>query len=264
MENQNMNVLITGPTEGIGYELAKKFASEGFNLVLVARDENDLERIAADFKEKYGIQVETVTNDLIQKESPKQVYDTIKSQGIQIDILVNNAAQGQYGLFKDTDLDREIDIIQLNIIGSISLTKHFLKDMLDRKSGKILNVGSVAGEIPGPWQSVYHGTKAFVNSWTMAICNELQDSPITVTLLLPGPTDTEFFDKAEMENSKIVKEGDLADPAKVAKDGFEALMAGKDKIISGLKNKAMVGMSHIMTDQMAAESMRKQQKPAEE
>src|SRR5690606_30101881 len=135
--------------------------------------------------------------------------------------------------------------------------------MIDRNDGKILNVGSIAGEAPGPWQAVYHGTKAFIHSWSAAIRNELKDTNISVTVLVPGATDTDFFNKADMEESKIL-ETKLSDPADVAKDGYKALMAGEDKIVSGLKNKAQVAMAHVSTDSMAAKNMEKQQKPKSE
>lgn len=262
MNDSQKTALITGGTEGIGYELARLFAKDKYNLILVARTSDELEKSAQSIKTEYAVNVQTISKDLIDLDAAKQVYDEAKSLAGDIDVLVNNAAQGQYGKFLETDGDREIDIIHLNIVSYVMLTKYFLKDMVAKNKGKILNVGSIAGETPGPWQSVYHGTKAFVHSWTEAINNEIKDSDVSLTLLLPGATDTEFFDKANMEESKIVKEQDLADPAKVAKDGFDALMAGKHKITSGLKNKVMTGMSNVIPDDMAAEAMHQQQKPS--
>jgi len=260
MNNQRF-ALITGGTNGIGYELAKLLAKDQYNLVIVARNQDELESTARELMDEYNIQVHTIAKDLIEKEAPFQVYEEVKAKGIQIDILVNNAGQGEYGEFIHTDIHRELDIVQLNIAAYVVLTKCFLKDMVARKEGKILNVGSIAGEMPGPWQAVYHGTKAFVGSWTEGIRNELKETGITVTVLLPGATDTDFFAKANMENSKIYQPDSLADPVKVAKDGYDALMSGDDKIVSGLKNKAMVGMGRVMPDSMTAETMRKQQEP---
>jgi short-subunit dehydrogenase len=262
MNNQKF-ALITGGTNGIGYELAKLFAKDHYNLVIVARNQEELERTARELQDEHGIRVHTIAKDLIEREAPFQVYEEVKADGIQIDILVNNAGQGEYGEFIHTDIQRELDIIQLNIAAYVVLTKYFLKEMVERKEGKILNVGSIAGEIPGPWQAVYHGTKAFVGSWTEGIRNEVKETGITVTVLLPGATDTDFFAKANMERSKIYEPDSLADPVKVAKDGYQALMSGDDKIVSGLKNKAMVGMGRVMPDSMAAETMRKQQEPKE-
>lgn len=263
MEKNEKYALITGGTTGIGLELARLFAKDQYNLVIVARNQDDLEKTAKEIKEKYRIKVHSIAKDLIERKGPFEVYEEVKTNGIHIDVLVNNAGQGEYGKFIHTDIERQLDIIQLNIGAYVGLTKCFLNTMMARNEGKILNVGSIAGEIPGPWHSVYHGTKAFVNSWSEAIRSELKDTNITVTVLLPGVTDTEFFKKAKMEESKMVQESSLADPAKVAQDGYQALMAGDDKIISGLKNKAMVGISNLIPDHMAAENMKKQQKPTD-
>lgn len=252
--------LISGATSGIGFELAKLFAADKYNLVIVARSEDELQRTADELSTQYHIEVYPLAKDLARRDSPFEVYNESKQRNITVDILVNDAGQGVYGKFMETDLYRELDIIQLNISSTIVLTKLILKDMLARNEGKILNVGSIAGESPGPWQSVYHGTKAFINSWSSAIANELKDVNITVTLLVPGATDTDFFNKADMQDSKIL-ESSLSDPARVAKDGYSALMKGKNKIISGLKNKAQVAMSSIMTDEKAATTMDKQQHP---
>lgn len=211
----------------------------------------------------HGIQVITINKDLFKRESAFEVYEEVSKQGIQVTILVNDAGQGVYGEFKNTDINRELDIIQLNIGSVISLTKLFLKGMLERNEGKILNLGSIAGESPGPWQAVYHGTKAFIHSWSAAIRNELKDTNIQVTVLVPGATDTDFFHKANMESSKIL-DTKLSDPAEVAQDGYEALFAGEDKRVSGMKNKMQVAMGNVVSDSMAAENMRKQQEPKKE
>ncbi|RXF68311.1 SDR family NAD(P)-dependent oxidoreductase [Arcticibacter tournemirensis] len=262
METLSKTALITGGSGGIGLELAKLFAKDKYNLILVARDEVKLMSAATELMAQYNIQVVTLARDLFKRESPFEIYDELKSKGMTVNVLVNNAGQGEYGEFSETDINREFDIIQLNIGAYISMTKLFLQDMLIRNEGKILNVGSIAGEMPGPWQSVYHGTKAFVNSWSEAIRNELKDTNISVTVLLPGATETDFFNKASMQDSKILETG-LSNPAEVAKDGYKALMSGDDKIISGFKNKAMVAMGNVTPDSMAAENMRKQQEPSD-
>jgi len=155
-----------------------------------------------------------------------------------------------------------LSIIQLNVASLTVLTQLFLKDMVARNEGKILQLASIASETPGPYQAVYHATKAYVLSLTEALISEVKDTNVTITALQPGATDTDFFNKAEMQESKIVQDkSKLADPAKVAKDGYEALQAGKDSIVSGLKNKIMVAISHIMPDKMVAEQMKKQQEP---
>jgi uncharacterized protein len=257
-------VLITGATEGIGYELAKLFAADHYNLVIVARSAAELETTAQELRQ-HGIEVVTIAKDLFKREEAFALCDEVDNQGIQVDILVNNAGQGVYGLFKDTDIRRELDIIDLNISSVIILTKHFVKKMIHRNAGKILNLASIASTVPGPWQSVYHGTKAFVLSFSEALRSELADTDITVTALLPGATDTDFFEKADMERSKVAQDrSKMSDPADVARDGYDALMAGRDKVVSGFKNKMKVAMSNFMPDTASAEQMKNEQKPAEE
>lgn len=263
MKNQQQYALITGATEGIGYELAKLFAGDGYNLVLVARNQNELDSTALELKQ-HNIQVVTCARDLFIREEAFGLCQELEHSGIEINVLVNNAGQGLYGLFKDTDLDRELDIVQLNINAAIILTKHFLKKMLLRKQGRILNLASIASKFPGPWQSVYHGTKAFMLSFSEALRSELENTNITVTALMPGPTDTDFFNKAGMNESRAVQDKDsLADPAEVARDGYDALMNNKDKVVSGFTNKIKVGMSNMLSDSLNAEMIKEQQKPVD-
>lgn len=247
---------------GIGYELAKLLAKDGYNLILVARNEGMLAQVANELKGLYHIDVFTISKDLFNYENAFAVYQEVAESGLPVDVLINNAGQGEYGEFKDTDIRRELDIIHLNVCSVVVLTKLFLKDMLARGNGRILNLSSIASKVPGPWQSVYHGTKAFVQSFTEAIRSEVKDQGITITALLPGATATDFFNKADMNESKIVAEGKFASAADVAKDGYEALMKGDDMVISGLKNKMQVAMSNLTPDAVAAEKMKNQQKPA--
>ena len=262
MNTNNQFALITGATSGIGFELAKLFAENKYNLIIVARNQDELDKTAATLKDSYGVEITTISKDLFKQDAAFELCDELKEKNIKIDVLVNDAGQGLYGKFAETDIYRELDIIQLNIASLVILTKHFLKEMVERNDGKILNLSSVASKIPGPWQAVYHGTKAFVQSFTEGIRAELQDTNITITALLPGATDTDFFNKAEMLDSKIVREGKLDDAAKVAKDGFDALMKGDDKVISGFKNKMQVGMGNVTPDDIVAKQVYKQQAPA--
>lgn len=262
MENTKHFALITGASSGIGYELAKLFAKDRFNLVIVGREEASLQKTALVLEEQ-GVQVITVIADLFEPNAAFNLYEQIKARDIQIDVLVNDAGQGVYGKFIDTDLNQELDIIQLNVASLVTLTKLFVREMVARGSGKILNVASIAGKVPGPYQAVYHGTKAFVHSFNEAVRAEIKDTPVTITSLLPGPTDTDFFRKANMLDSKAVQEGELADPADVAKDGYEAMIAGKDMVISGFKNKLQVAMGNITPDSMLAEQTGKQQEPVD-
>jgi short-subunit dehydrogenase len=263
MADQQKYALITGGSSGIGRELAKLFAQDHYNLVLVARSQDELAQTASELQQQYGVQVQTIVKDLFEPQAPFEVYDEIKAQGIQIDALVNDAGQGQYGAFTTTDINRELDIIQLNIGAYVTFTKLYLQEMTARKEGKILQVSSLGAEIPGPLQAVYHGTKAFITSFTEAVREEVKDSGVTITILEPGVTDTDFFNKADMERAKLVAEGPKADPAKVAQDGYEALLAGKDKVVSGLMNKAQALMGHILPDDVVASMMHKQAEPVD-
>jgi len=259
MENNQKTALITGATSGIGKELAKLFANDEYNLLIVARDQGELDNTASELSAS-GIQVETFARDLSQTDEVFALCNEIGNR--QIDVLVNDAGQGVYGLFMDNDIERELDIINLNICATVILTKHVVQQMAARGEGKVLNLGSIASKLPGPWQAVYHATKAFVLSFTTAIRQELKDSGITFTVLMPGVTDTDFFNKAGMNESKMVQDKDMmSDPADVAKDGYEALMSGEDRIISGFKNKVMVNMGNMTPDSVVAKMMDEMQEP---
>lgn len=255
--------LVTGATSGIGYELAKLLANDGYNLITVARSEEVLQEKAIELS-KSGNKIIPLPFDLFRPEAPFELYKKVKEQNLEVDVLVNNAGQGEYGLFVQTDIRRQLEIIQLNVASVTALTYLFLKEMVLRNKGKILQLASVASDYPGPYQAVYHATKAYILSFTEALANEIKDTNVTMTALQPGPTNTDFFNKAGMQDSKIVQDkSTLADPAKVAKDGYEALMKGDKKVISGIKNKIQSAMSNIMPDSLAAEQIRKQQEPAD-
>ena len=262
MANQPKTALITGATSGIGRELARLFAQDKYNLVIVARSQDELTQTASELKQ-HGIEVTTIAKDLFQRQAPFEVYDEIKAKGLHIDVLVNDAGQGQYGEFTDTDINRELDIIQLNIGAYVTFAKLYLQEMVARNDGKILFVSSIAGELPGPLQAVYHGTKAFVASFVDAIQNENKDRDITITALEPGLTDTDFFNKADMTRAKNVAEGSPADPAGVAKDGYQALMKGEKKVISGFMNKVQVTVSNVIPDALVADKIHQESKPVD-
>ncbi len=260
-ELNNNYALVTGATSGIGYELAKLFAQNGYNIIAVARTQKDLQKVATEFS-SYGVNVEMIAKDLFEENAATELYNEVKSRGIEVEVLVNDAGQGVYGLFADTDLEDQVRIIHLNVVSLTRLTYHFLRDMKARNSGKILQVASVVSELPAPYQAVYGGTKAYVLNFTEALINEVKDTNITITALQPGATDTDFFNKAGAQDSKIVQDkSKLADPAKVAKDGYDALMKGDDKVVSGFKNKAQIAMANITPDTMLANQMEKQSEP---
>jgi short-subunit dehydrogenase len=267
MENQKHigeTVLITGATEGIGHGLAHRFAEDGYNVILVARTQENLEAVSQELTTRYGVKAYGIAADLMEPNAAAKLYEEIKMEGIQIDVLVNNAGQGIYGFFTETDLEDELRIIQLNINSLVVLTKLFLKDMVARNSGKILQLASVASKSPSPLMAVYAGTKAFIYIFTQGLINELKGTNVTMTALLPGPTETDFFNKAGAEQTVTWQEGDLADPEDVARDGYEALQDGESKIISGAKNKIMTGLGNLMPDQAIAEQYRKMNEPSEE
>jgi len=256
--------LITGATSGIGLELARCFAKDGYNVVLVARTQDNLEKTAQELTASYGIKAYGIAADLMVPGNAEKLYRDIKDDGIQVDVLVNDAGQGVWGKFVETDLQKELDIIQLNINATVILTKLFLRDMVLRNSGKILQLASTSSKAPTPLLSVYAGTKAFIYNFTQGLINELKDTNVTMTALLPGPTETDFFNKAGAENTVAFQEHPLADPADVAKDGYEALHNGDSKIVSGMKNKIETAMGNLMPDEAVAERYRKEMNPSEE
>lgn len=260
----SQTALITGGTSGIGRELANCFAQDKYDLILVARDEHELAQTAQEIQQQYGVQVSTIAKDLFRREAPFEVYEEVKAQGRQVDVLVNDAGQGQYGTFDTTDINRELDIIQLNCGAYVVFTKLYLQEMLARNEGKILLVGSIAGQLPGPLQAVYHATKAFVNSFATSIQEENKDSKVTITNLLPGLTDTDFFDKADMTRAKNVAEkSGMMQPADVAKEGYQALKDGKNRVIAGLMNKTQVTIGNVVPDELIAAKVHNESRPVD-
>lgn len=257
-ENRNKYALITGATSGFGYELARLFAKDSCNLVLVARSQEQLQAVTDKLKQEFAVEITPLAKDLFQPNAPKEIYDEIMQRGIVINYLVNDAGQGEWGRFVDIDLERSLNIIQLNIGSLVALTHYFGKDMVARGEGRILQLGSEAGKAPMPLLSVYAATKAFVLSFSAAISNELKETGVTVTVLLPGAADTDFFHKAHAENTVTYKEQKLQAPEEVAKDGYEAMMSGESRLISGGKTKRHIFLSNLLNDDNKAESMRQQ------
>lgn len=231
--------LITGASSGIGYELARVFAREKHNLVLIARNEKKLQEIAAELTKAHGVQVTVIAKDVSVLGSANEIYDTLKQKGIVIDVLVNNAGFGDFGFFTKTKWEKELEMINLNMTALTALTKLFVGDMVKRKSGKILNVASSAAFQPGPLMAVYYATKAYVLSFSEAISNELNGTGVTVTALCPGPTESGFQAAADMKDSKLVKGKKLPTSQEVAEYGYKALMSGKVVAVPGLMNKIM-------------------------
>ncbi|BAY12280.1 SDR family NAD(P)-dependent oxidoreductase [Calothrix sp. NIES-2098] len=231
--------LITGASSGIGYQLAHIFARNHYNLVLVDKKEEKLNEMAEEFPQKFGIFVKNLVKDLSIPTSPVEIFDELQQASIVVDVLVNNAGFGTYGVFAETDLNAELKMLQVNIVTLTHLTKLFLKPMVAQGYGKILNVASVAAFQPGPLMAVYFATKAYVLSFSEAIANELEGSGVTVTALCPGPTATAFQQSAAMEDSKISSVNRMMDTERVARIGYSSLMANKTVVVPGLRNKIL-------------------------
>src|ERR1035438_2712964 len=227
--------LITGASSGIGLELARIFAREGYNLVLVARNGDRLRQLASELEKADGARSLILATDLTDPGAAAYVLDQTTRAGLQLDVLVNNAGFGQYGLFAENDLEECLQQIQLNVTTLTHLTRLYLPGMIERKSGRILNVASTAAFQPGPLMAVYFATKAYVLHFSEAIANELHGSGVTVTCLCPGATVTEFHKRANATGMKLLKMGAM-DARTVAEDGYRALIAGKPVVISGVKN----------------------------
>lgn len=249
--------IVTGASSGIGFELAKLCAQNGYDLLLAA-DEPALEQAAQSLR-SLGTQVDAVQVDLATLEGVDQLYARV--QGRPVDALLANAGRGLGHSFVEQNFAEVRHVIDTNITGTIYLVQKVLRDMLRRNQGRILITGSVAGHMPGPFHAVYHGTKAFVDSFAASLRNELKDTAITVTCLQPGPTDTEFFARAGMEDTKMADMAKSADPADVAKAGFEAMCKGEGTVVTGLMNKAQVVVGTVLPTGLVAETSRKLNEP---
>ncbi|MBZ5609654.1 MAG: SDR family oxidoreductase [Acidobacteriia bacterium] len=244
--------LITGASTGIGLELARVFAREGYALILVARNQKRLEQIAAELK---PASVQVIAKDLSLPDAPQEIHRIAPN----VDVLVNNAGFGVYGKFTGTSLSEELNMMQLNITVPVILTKLYLAGMLARRSGRILNVASTAAFQPGPLMSIYYATKAFLLSFSEAIGNELEGSGVTVTALCPGPTATEFQERSKIQNAALVKDRKIMDARTVAEAGYRALMAGKPVVIPGVMNKLLAQSIRVSPRSMVTKIVRKLQ-----
>ncbi|HZP67947.1 MAG TPA: SDR family oxidoreductase [Rudaea sp.] len=243
-------VLLTGASSGIGLHLAHEFARRGHPLVLIAPSEAELHRVAVDLQSEHKAPVRILACDLEQSNAAARVFDQLMQDEVRIDILVNNAGHGQKGRFWEIPIDRTLSILRLNVEAVLRLTALFLPPMLERGHGRILNTASVAGFEPGPMLAVYHASKAFVLSWSEALATELENTPVTSTALCPGPTDTDFFPKANMLETRGFQQANLMAPQDVAAAGYEGLMRGERIVVPGAANKAMVFSRRFMSEHM--------------
>jgi uncharacterized protein len=232
--------LITGASAGIGREFARYHAALGGDVIVVARREDALLELKAELERKHGVTVHVFASDLGTPEGAQRLYSGIKAKRLEVDYLINNAGFGFHGLFYEADLSKNLAMVDLNIKSLMALTHHVLQDMMARKSGRILHVGSTAGMIPGPFQATYHATKSFVNSFSLALAEELKDKGVTSTVLAPGPVATEFFDVANMADAKGVQ-GTLPTAESVAKLGYDGMMSGKLVVFNDPKLRFMLG-----------------------
>lgn len=225
--------LITGASSGLGKEFAKIHAAKGGNLIITARRKQELLLLKEELEKRYPINVLVIEKDLTQTHGAREIYEEVKKQNLQVDYLINNAGFGGIGEFSCRDLEADLNMIRLNILALTELTGLFLPDFVAQNSGKILNISSIASLTAGPLQAVYFATKAYVTSFSNAIAEELRDTKITVTTLLPGPTQTEFGEISGLDKTAVFDT--VASVEKVAQDGYNAMLKGKLNSISGVK-----------------------------
>lgn len=252
--------VVTGASSGIGLELARQFADNGFDLLIAAED-GELAAAATELR-AHGASVDALQVDLATDEGVDELYARIDTGGRPVDAIALNAGIGAGGAFATgTDLHQELRLIDLNVRSTVHLAKHVVRDMVERDEGRVLFTSSIASTMPGSFQAVYNASKSFVQSFALALRNELKDTGVTVTSLMPGPTETEFFDRADMLDTKVGAD-DKDDPADVARDGFEALMAGKERVVSASRKTKLQGRaSRVLPDSVKAEMHRRMAEP---
>jgi uncharacterized protein len=251
--------LVTGASTGIGLELARQFADHGFDLIIAADDEPLAE--ARRELQSRGASVDAVPVDLAKAAGVEELWSRVTATGRPLAAAALNAGRGAGGAFTDTDLADELEIVDLNVRSTVHLAKYVVRDMAARNEGRILFTSSIASTMPGSFQAVYNASKSFVQSFALALRNELKDTNVTITALMPGPTETEFFERAGMLDTKVGT-SDKDDPEDVARDGFEALMAGKERVVSASLSTKLQGRgSRFMPDGLKAELHRKMAEP---
>ena len=250
--------LITGASSGIGYELALLFAQDGYDCILVARSQVKLEELAARLEGEFRVKTLVVARDLSKAPAVDEIYEEVTARSMEVHALVNNAGFPVFGLFTETDLQSELEMLQVNVVALTALTKLFLKPMVERRSGRILNLASTAAFLPGPLMAAYYASKAYVLSFSEALANELRGTGVTVTALSPGPTRTGFQKRGVMEDSRLVQ-GKIADARSVALAGYRGLMAGKTIVIPGLTNKLIPWVVRLSPRGMVPRVVRRMQ-----
>jgi uncharacterized protein len=256
---KNKTILITGASSGIGLHFSHKFAQAGHNVVLVARSEDKLLSLATELEGKYNIKAHTIKADLAETGAARFIYEQVTSKDIVVDILINNAGFGLFGEFEQTALEKEVDMIQVNITALTELSKYFGTEMVNRKNGQILNVASTAAFQPGPLMSVYYATKAYVLSLSEALANEWEEHGVHVMALCPGATKTGFSDAAELQQSKLFQSGVMT-VEEVVDEAYKQMTDQKKiVIIPGMKNRLLAGSIRFMPRKMVTNIVRKVQ-----
>ena len=256
MKKRKGTALITGATQGIGRELAWCFARGGFDVVLVARDREKLKKVAATLQQKFGVRAVILVKDLSRPNAPQKVFDELQRAQIEIDVLVNNAGFGAFGMFDQSDIDTTMQMLNLNINALTHLTRLFVPPMKQRGRGRVLNVASTAAFQPGPLMAVYYASKSYVLSFSEALSNELEKTSVTVTCLCPGPTKSEFQNRAQMTNSKLF-ENSMMSAAQVAREGYAATMRGQVLIIPGRSNAMWAFLTRLLPRHLAPKIVRR-------
>jgi short-subunit dehydrogenase len=247
-QEKRKTALITGASVGIGHELAKLFARDGYNLILVSRDEARLKDVAAELESLHECRVAVMPKDLAVAGAPDEIFGRLQDSSVELDVLVNNAGVGASGAFHKIDTQRILDLIELNVTALVHLTRLVLPGMIERRNGRVLNVASTAAYQPGPYMAAYFASKAFVLSFSEAVATELKGTGVSVTTLCPGPTDTEFNKRAGVKQSKVAGRAALVmDPESVAKIGYEAMIKRKRTVITGMKSRlGAFAMSRVL------------------
>ena len=249
--------LITGASSGIGFELAKVHASKGGDLVLVARNKSKLDELKMELETNYNVSVYTIGKDLSAKDAAQEVYDETTKQNIQIDYLIKNAGFGDFGMFVETDWNKEYQMISLNITTLTQFTKLYLQGMVQRRNGRIMNVASTSAFQSGPTMAVYFATKAYVLSFSEAVDNEVSDKGVTVTALCPGATESGFIEAAGMQASNLIEGKKLPTSKEVAAYGYQSMMKGKTVAIHGFMNWILANSSRFVPRALAVLLTRK-------
>lgn len=261
-DNQNHNgelAIITGASSGIGLELTKLAAADGFSLLLAA--DRSLSEAEQEARAAGAGTIETLQCDLGTEEGVARLLELIGDRNISV--LMANAGHGLGRAFLDQDWNEAKSVIDANVTGTSALLHAVGRKMRAQAEGRILVTGSIAGHMPGTFQAVYNGTKAYVDSLAYALRNELKNSGVSVTCLMPGPTDTDFFERADMQDTKVGRDDDKADPAKVAKDGYDAMMKGEAGIVSGFMNKVQTMFADLLPDTVVAQMHRRMAEPVQ-